>query len=223
MELQLFPEKKIQWLSHTALEEMNRCPRCFWLSYKEKIKLPEGIQSRLANRFDIVLKRYFDGYRKKNKLPPIIEKQLTGKLENPFKEKYFYRFNDHYGFYGKLDECLIDDDKYIPIDFKTASSDPRQKAILDAYQHQIDEYIYLLENNHRSTKRFGYLIFFYPELSDEVHHGFPMVMHIEKVAAHPEKVPLRIEKAIKILESSIPDPADDCPFCNWFEKVKNYY
>ena len=221
--MSLFPEKKIQWLSHTALEEMNRCPRCFWLSYKEKIKLPEGIQSRLANRFDTVLKQYFDSYRKKNLLPPIVEKKLSGKLEKPFKEKYFYRFNDRYGFYGKLDECLVDNDKYIPVDFKTASSDPREKTILDAYQHQIDEYVYLMEKNHRPTSGFGYLIFFYPDLSDEVHNGFPMVMHIMKVTAHPEKVSSRIEKAIKILENSIPDPHQDCSFCGWFNKVRNYY
>jgi len=216
-------EKKIHWLSHSAIEQINRCPRCFWLSYKEKIRLPEGIQSRLANRFDVVLKQYFDGYRKKNLLPPVIEKKLSGKLENPFKEKYFYKINDDYGFWGKLDECLVQDGKYIPVDFKTASSDPREKTILDAYQHQIDEYVYLQENNHRQTKGFGYLIFFYPDLSDEVHNGFPMVMHIKKVTAHPGEVPSRIENAIKILENPIPKSSLNCSFCGWFSKVKKYY
>jgi hypothetical protein len=216
-------EKKIQWLSHTGIEEMSRCPRCFWLSYKERIRLPEGIQSRLANRFDVVLKQYFDGYRKKNILPPIVEKKLPGRLENPLKEKYFHKFNDRYGFWGKFDECLVDDGKYIPIDFKTASSDPREKEILEAYQRQIDEYVYLLENNHRQTAGAGYLIFFYPDLSDEVHNGFPMVMHIKKVTAYPEEVPSRIEKAIKILENSIPTSSEDCSFCGWFERVKEYY
>jgi len=219
----LMTGKKIHWLSHTAIEEINRCPRCFWLSYKEKIRLPEGIQSRLANRFDIVLKQYFDIYRQKNVLPPIVEKKLPGKLENPLKEKYFYKINDDYGFWGKLDECLIDQGKYIPVDFKTASSDPREKEILDAYQHQIDEYVYLMENNRRPTQGFGFLVFFYPDLSDDVHNGFPMVMHIKKVTAHLKQVPSRIEKAIEILENPIPESAEDCSFCSWFNKVKKYY
>ncbi len=223
MELSLFPEKKTNWLSHTALEQLNRCPKCFWLSYKKKIKLPEGIQSRLANRFDIVLKQYFNHYRRQNVLPPIIDKKLPGKLESPFKEKYFLRITDHYGFYGKLDECLVVDNKYIPIDFKTASSDPRDKGILDAYRHQIDEYIFLMENNQRQTAGYGYLIFFFPDLSDTIHHGFPMVMHIEKVVAHPEKVSARIKKAIKVLDGAIPSPSEGCPYCNWFEAVKDYY
>lgn len=32
------------------------CLRCFWLQYKKGIRQPEGIVSRLANRFDTVLK-----------------------------------------------------------------------------------------------------------------------------------------------------------------------
>lgn len=44
------------WLSHTGLETLERCPRCFWLQYKKGIRQPEGIVSRLANRFDTVLK-----------------------------------------------------------------------------------------------------------------------------------------------------------------------
>jgi hypothetical protein len=74
-------QKKIKWLSHSAFEELHRCPRCFWLSYKEGIKLPEGIQSRLANRFDIILKKYFDSYRVKGKLPPLVD----GKIKAHFK------------------------------------------------------------------------------------------------------------------------------------------
>lgn len=216
-------EKKARWLSHTALEEMNRCQHCFWLSQKEKIRLPEGIQSRLANRFDVVLKSYFDRYRVKGTLPPIVEGKLSGKLENPFKEKYFHKLNENYGFWGKLDECLIDHGKYIPVDFKTASSDPREKEILRAYQHQVDEYVYLMENNHLQTAGFGYLIFFFPDFSDEVHNGFPMVLHIVKVMAHPESVPARIKKAIEILENPIPKSSDECSFCGWFDKVRKYY
>jgi hypothetical protein len=217
-------QNKLIWLSHTAIESINRCQRCFWLSYKQKIKLPEGIQSRLANRFDIVIKKYFDFYRNKGELPGVIKNKINGYLESPFKEKYFYQFNDKYGFLGKLDECIVDGDgDYIPVDFKTSSSDPRTKPVLDAYQNQIDEYVFLLEKNKKSTKKFGYLIFFYPDLSDRLHEGFPMIIHIEKITAYPEKVTSRIEKAVKILENDIPANSTDCEFCGWFNQVKNYY
>lgn len=136
------------WLSPSGVEGMKRCPRCFWLQYHKRIRQPEGIVSRLANRFDKVVKSYFDIYRKTGELPPMIEGQVDGKLENPFNETYFYNHDDKYGFYGKLDECLVTaDKKYTPIDHKTSSSDPRQKETLSAYQSQLDAYSFLLELN----------------------------------------------------------------------------
>jgi len=63
-------EDKI-WLSPTGIEGMNRCPRCFWLQYRKRIRQPEGIVSRLANRFDKIIKNYFDIYREIGELPPM--------------------------------------------------------------------------------------------------------------------------------------------------------
>ncbi len=216
-------EKKIHWLSHTAIEGINRCPRCFWLAQIKKIRQPEGIQSRLASRFDIVLKQYFNAYRKKGEVPPLVAGKLEGTLQDPFKEKYFHKINEKYGFWGKLDECLVRDGEFIPVDFKTSSSDPRGKEVLDAYQHQIDAYAFLIQADGKTVAGYGYLIFFYPDLSEEVHNGFPMITEIKKVEAHPENVLKRIEKAIDCLEHKMPDSSPDCVFCNWFNTVKKFY
>jgi CRISPR/Cas system-associated exonuclease Cas4 (RecB family) len=217
-------QKKIKWLSHTALEEMHRCPRCFWLSHKEGIRQPEGIQSRLANRFDVILKKYFDSYRVKGKLPPLVDGKIKGRLQNPFRERYYFRFDNDYGFYGKLDECLIDENgNHIPVDFKTASSDPREKETLSAYQNQIDEYLFLMEENGKKVANFGYLIYFFPEMSIELTNGFPMVIHIVKIERKVKDIKKRIEAAIKILQGPIPQSSPECVFCNWFGKVKRYY
>jgi CRISPR/Cas system-associated exonuclease Cas4 (RecB family) len=217
-------QRKIKWLSHSALEELHRCPRCFWLSYKEGIRQPEGIQSRLANRFDIILKRYFDSYRVKDKLPPLVDGKIKGRLQNPFRERYYFQFNDDYGFYGKLDECLIDEQGFhIPVDFKTASSDPREKETLSAYQNQIDEYLFLMEENGKKVANFGYLIYFFPEMSIELTNGFPMIVHVVKIDRKVKDIRKRIEVAVKILQGSIPDSSPECVFCNWFLRVKKYY
>lgn len=216
-------KSKLQWLSHTAIEMINRCPKCFWLKYNKKIYQPQGIVSRLANRFDIVLKNYFDSYREIGILPPMIEGKIKGILQSPFQERYYHKIDGQYGFYGKLDECIIQDNLYVPIDFKTTSSDPREKEIMEAYQHQIDEYIYLMEVNKKKTTGYGYLIFFFPEFNNEVHNGFPMIMEIVKVEAHPELVEKRIQKAIDILKNPIPDSNPECEYCKWFSSVKKYY
>jgi hypothetical protein len=205
------------WLSHTGIETLARCPRCFWLQYKKGIRQPEGIVSRLANRFDVVLKNYFDGFRNTGNLPPLVEGKLEGKLQNPFQEKYFVRINDKFGFFGKLDECLVNDKgDHIPVDFKTASSDPREKETLSAYQSQIDDYIFLLKEQHYTVAGFGYLVYVFPDMGSKLHDNFPMIIHITKLSGDPEKTKSRIENAIMVLDNPMPNPHESCPFCNWY-------
>lgn len=211
--------KKI-WLSHSGLDILYRCPRCFWLKYRLGISQPEEIVSRLPDRFDRVIKNYFNIFRDTNELPPMIEGKVRGRLEKPFQDVYFYDIDEKYGFYARLDECLVSPEgNYIPIDFKTSSSDPRKNQIFSAYQNQIDEFVFLLEKNNKRTAGFGYLIYFYPAESKELHNGFPMVVHIQKVKAYPEKVEGRFREAIGILEKAIPLPAETCPFCKWYDQL----
>lgn len=209
------------WLSHSGIETLKRCPRCFWLQYKKSIYQPEGIVSRLANRFDNILKNYFNIYRPLGELPPMIKQKIQGKLENPFNEKYFAKIDDQYGFWGKLDECIISENgEYIPVDFKTSSSDPRERPILEAYQSQIDDYLFLMKSSGKKIAGFGYLIFFFPDAGKDLHSGFPMIIHIVKVNGDPLKTQNRIEEAKSFLEKEISPPSKDCPFCSWFDKVK---
>lgn len=212
------------WLSHSGIETRERCPRCFWLQYKKGIYQPEGIVSRLANRFDQVLKNYFNIYREIGELPPMIIDKIRGTLENPFQEKYFAQIDEKYGFWGKLDECLIDENgKYIPVDFKTASSDPRGRTTLAAYQTQIDDYMFLMEKSGKKTAGHGYLIYFFPDDGKLLHDGFPMIMHIVKVEGNPSGTYERILAAKMTLENKIPPPSANCNFCNWFTAVKGEF
>lgn len=209
------------WLSHTGLENLERCPRCFWLQYNKGLRQPEGIVSRLANRFDVVLKNYFDSFRNTQELPPMVTGKLEGKLQNPFQEKYFVRINDDYGFLGKLDECLVNENgEYIPVDFKTSSSDPREKETLSAYQSQIDSYIYIMRENGLKVAGFGYLVYVYPDQSYKLHDGFPMIIHVIKITGDPQNTVKRISNAINVLEGQMPAPKPECPFCGWYEKIK---
>lgn len=204
------------WLSHTSVEVLERCPRCFWLQLNKGLRQPEGIVSRLANRFDAVIKNYFDSYRTTGKLPPMVKGKIDGKLQNPFQEKYFVRINDKYGFYGKLDECLENEmQELTPVDFKTSSSDPREKETLSAYKSQIDDYVFLLSENGKKVTGNGFLIYFFPDLGVELHDGFPMIIHTQKLKGDPGKTKSRIKNAIKILESDMPKSSPECPFCEY--------
>lgn len=207
---------KIIWLSHSGIELLERCPRCFWLQYNKGMYQPEGIVSRLANRFDVVIKRYFDLYRPLGALPPMVEGKVEGKLQCPFQEIYFHRLNEKYGIKGKLDECLVrSDGLHTPVDYKTSSSDPNGKDLLPAYQAQLDAYAFLLESNGKPTSGIGHLIYFYPTESRDLHNGFPMQVTIKTLQTDPLAAHERFQKAIAVLEDSIPGPSGDCPFCAW--------
>jgi CRISPR/Cas system-associated exonuclease Cas4 (RecB family) len=216
-------KEKKTWLSHTALEALNQCPRCFWLSYRLGIRQPEGFTSRLPSRFDQIAKEYFNIFRHKREMPPIVKDTLFGQLEDPFQEVYFYSVDHKYGFYGKLDECLITPEgKYAPIDFKTSSVDPRNKReLFQSYQNQMDAYAFLLEEKGKFSAGFGYLIYFYPDAIKDLEQGVPMVVHLERVETSPKTILERIAKAVNVLESGMPEASEKCPFCQWREKIQN--
>ncbi len=202
---------------------MKRCPRCFWLEKHEGIRQPEGIVSRLANRFDVVIKRYFDLYRPNGELPPMIAGQVEGKLQHPFQEKYWHNLDERYGFYGKLDECLVTGDgKYTPVDHKTASSDPNERELIPAYQFQLDAYAFLLDQNGHKTSGLGHLIYFFPRHGDQLHHGFPMQVTIKTLTTDPGRVLPSIKQAINVLEGPLPPQNPDCVFCQYVERVKKF-
>lgn len=216
------PGKKI-WLSATAMESMRRCPRCFWLQLNMRLYQPEGIVSRLANRFDILIKKYFDLYRGTPDLPPMVAGQMEGRLQNPFQEIYFYTINAKYGFKGKLDECVVrPDGKFTPVDHKTASSDPNTRDLIPAYQFQLDSYAFLLDQNRKPSSGIGHLIYFYPADGKKLHEGFPMQITVKTLETHPERVKPALVEAVKVLDGPLPPAKEDCPFCRYVETVKNF-
>jgi len=213
------PANKRLWLSATAIESMKRCPRCFWLEKREGIRQPEGIVSRLANRFDGVIKQYFDLYRPHGEIPPMIAGQVKGKLQYPFQEKYWHAIDDRYGFFGKLDECLVTTDgKYTPVDHKTSSSDPNGRELIPAYQFQLNAYAFLLERNARPTTGIGHLIYFYPSAGDRLHEGFPMSITVKTLRTDAAAVMPEIRKAITLIEGSMPSPSLECVFCQYVDR-----
>jgi len=210
-------------MSPTAIENSKRCPRCFWLQYNKGLRQPEGIVSRLANRFDGVIKSYFDLYRATGEMPPMIAGQVDGKLQYPFQEAYFYHYNERYGLMGKLDECLITPQgTYTPVDHKTSSSDPNQREMIPAYQVQLDTYALLLEKNHRKSSGIGHLIYFFPGMGKELHQGFPMEITIKTLKTNPQNALTEFLRAIKILEGKMPPSSKGCPFCAWHKEMKKY-
>lgn len=159
-------------LSPSKLNVFNDCPRCFWDANTAKVPKPRGIMASLPGGMDLIMKDYVDQFR--GKLPPGLEGRLPGALfadqERMKKWRYWgtgptYFDNEHQiKLIGALDDCLVDGDIYIPLDWKTKGSEPDDDGS-QYYQTQLDCYNLMLEAQGLKVRDEGWLVYIYPELA----------------------------------------------------------
>lgn len=209
-------------LSPSKLNLFLECPLCFWLS-EQGVHRPSGPFPSLAGGIDRKLKTYFDRYRKEGKLPPEIEGKVDGKLFDDLKLLDVWRNNfkglewkDDNGniLMGAIDDCLVEDGKFIVVDFKTYGGSEIKEEKTEYYQNQLDCYSLLLEKNGYKHPGFAYLIFFMPEEVKE--HGIvKFKIEVKKVKANPANALKTYNAAIKLLEGKRPAKHSKCKFCAW--------
>lgn len=217
-------------LSPSSLNLFLDCPRCFWLDKNKSIKRPRGIFPSLPGGMDSVIKKYFDGYRVNGDMPPEIKGKITGKLfsdlsilekwRNWRKSDLSYEDKELNAILiGALDDCLVENDCYIPLDYKTRGSelkgDPRQY-----YQNQLDCYCLMLEHSGFKTCDMAYLLYYWPE---EVKENGVVKFHVEpiRIETDIESAKKIVKDAAKILSSPVPDPTPNCDYCNLVASRKN--
>lgn len=215
--------KKIK-LSPSALSILKDCPRCFWLDKVRYIKRPRGIFPSLPGGMDLVIKKYFDIYRKKNELPQELEGKIEGKLFTDIKtlEKWrSWRTTDLYYedtktgavLSGALDDCLTLNGTYIPLDYKTRGSGLKSDPAI-YYQTQLDSYSLMLESKGFKSAGFAYLLYYWPE---EVRENGMVRFAVEpfKIQTDTSSVKKIIADAVKILGGDIPEPSPQCEYCSF--------
>ncbi|OQX84713.1 MAG: hypothetical protein B6D55_08540 [Candidatus Omnitrophica bacterium 4484_70.2] len=158
-------------LSPHTLTLFLECPRCFWFHMVKgkDFYRPETPSSTLPRGMDNLIKRYFDDYRKRKELPPEIS-HLNARLvdEETIKKWRHWRtglvFKDESGssLYGALDECVIEEDFYIPLDYKTRGFSLKEDSA-SFYVFQMSCYNFLLEKNGYKVKDYAYLVFYIPQ------------------------------------------------------------
>lgn len=217
-------------LSPSSLNIFLDCPRCFWLEKNRDIRRPRGIFPSLPGGMDTVIKKYFDGYRLKNELPPEIEGMVTGKLfpDIAMLEKWRSWKNTNLCYKdtslavclsGALDDCLIENNLHIPLDYKTRGyelrGDPRKY-----YQTQLDCYCLMLKGSGYEIMDIAYLLYYWPL---EVREDGVVKFHVE-----PIKIETNVESAKKIVKdaalslySPMPESSQDCEYCNLVQTRKN--
>lgn len=112
-------------LSNSTLGIYAECKRCFWLHMNRNIRRPRGIYPSLPTGMDLIIKKYFNVYRIKGKIPPLIAGKVKGKLADINLNLNFTDRENDLKIIGRLDDCLFMDGVYIPLDHKTRGSLPK--------------------------------------------------------------------------------------------------
>ena len=171
----------------------------------------------------MVIKTYFDRYRTDGKLPPEINGKVQGCLFTDIavlgKWRNWRTTNLRYedkalnaSLSGALDDCLVEDNCYIPLDYKTRGSqlkeDPRKY-----YQTQLDCYCLMLEASGYKTKGVAYLAYYWPL---EVKEGGIVQFHVEPIMIETKLDSARkiFTNAVNLLSSDIPPASQACEYCN---------
>jgi len=209
-------------LSPSALSLFKECPRCFWLHYKQDVKRPSGAFPSITGGMDRVIKDYFDTYR--GALPPELEGKIKGNLIPDVELLKKWRhwksgleyIDDSIGakIYGALDDCLVDDGVYIPLDYKTRGSAPKSGDSEKYYQTQLDTYALVLKVNGYPVGDVAYLIYYFPEKAEN--HGV-VKFNIQPVElnASPDNAKMLFEEAVSVLKADVPGTNKSCDFCSW--------
>ncbi len=203
-------------LSASTLKLFQECPRCFWLHINKRIERPRGPFPSLPSGIDRVLKVYFDAYREKGILPPLIDGRLKGTLATHPLTLGFNDEKTQARLWGKLDDCVVlPNQRLAPLDHKTRASIPDDVSYTERYyKFQMDVYTLLLERNGYSTSRSAYVIYYAPT-DGSLHEGFPFTVAVHPIGTDPETAYAIFFEACQCLRAGLPQSGATCEFCRW--------
>ena len=173
---------------------------------------------------DLVIKDYFDKYREKNELPPELQGKIDAKLfhDHALLNKWrnwrtgleYKDENLGVTLFGALDDCLEDNGKYMPLDYKTRGFPPKDGDSEKYYGNQLDCYALLLQENGYPVGDYGYLVYYFPEHVEENGTVIFNVKPIE-LKIDPNRARKTLKDAIKLLSGPVPAHHSECEYCIW--------
>jgi len=218
-------------LSPSSLNLFLECPKCFWLRQNKGIHRPSGPFPSLPSGMDNLIKKYFDYYRLRGKLPP----ELRGKVGSAelfpdveMLDKWrnwrtgLTYVNEESGatLSGAIDDLMVEGDKYVVADYKTRGYDVKPGGE-KFYQNQLDQYALLLEKNNMPPTNFAWLIYWIPKNiipTEEVANnmvGVSFEIVLKKVTTDTSRALEVFKAAIGLLNGPMPQSHSNCSFCSW--------
>jgi CRISPR/Cas system-associated exonuclease Cas4 (RecB family) len=175
----------------------------------------------LPRGMDGLIKKHFDKYRSSAKLPPELEGKINARpvgqemLDRWRNWRTGLRYEEEgVSLIGALDECFLEGEVYIPVDYKTRGYELKDNTA-GYYQNQLDVYTLLLQKNGFKTNNVAYLVFYVLEsLSDNGMARFDI--QLIKIDTDTQKAYKVFKEAGGLLQrASPPQKNPKCKFCSW--------
>ncbi len=209
-------------LSPSAINLIEECPRCFWLTQHKVWKRPQGIFPSLPSGMDSILKAHFDKFMKKGTLPPELcnNKECKDmKLFDDEEKLKVWRSNfkgiswtDKEGneLHGAVDNLLTKGKKLIVLDYKTRGYALKDDTA-EHYRFQQNIYNFLLRKNGYETEDFFFLLFYIPKHVTETGE-IVFDNQLVKMSVDVKSAEKTWKKALKLLNSDCPKKS--CEWCD---------
>ena len=228
-------------ISRTGVEQYMKCPRCFVLQYKHRIRL-DSLPFTLNSAVDNLCKNEFDHYRKLKEPHPMFKDngidavpfdhpKMDEWREN-FKGIRYINEEEGYNFGGAVDdiwqkpngELIISDVKSTAkkvFDWdKTWSEWDYPKA----YKRQLEIYQWLFRRNGFEVAKEAYLVYF-NGLKNEpfFNQELKFELHVIKLECDDSWVEEKLLEAVNLLKSDeFPPPSESCDVCSYLKQRWNF-
>lgn len=222
-------------LSRTKIELFQRCPRCFWLSVKAKVKQPSGPPFSLNIAVDHLFKNEFDAYRGGSVVPPRLAAAGIQCIPaaHPELQKWRHNFtgvsarHDSTGLelFGAIDDLWVDrQGVHYVADYKATSK--ASEVNLDAdwqisYKRQAEFYQWLLRRNNLQISDRAWFVYTNAIKDDapfnDVLRFTTKLIPYDGDDSWVEPVLESISACLS--QSSAPVRGNDCEYCEYVEKV----
>lgn len=220
-------------VSRSKIELFMECPSCFYIDRVLGTSRPPGYPFALNSAVDYLLKQEFDIHRSNGEPHPLIEKYKVDAKPVPHEDLDDWR-NNFVGvqylhkktnllFFGAIDDLWINSkDEYIVVDYKSTSKNEDitelDKDWQDSYKRQMEIYQWLLRKNDYKVSDTGYFVYCNGNTDKE---AFDAKLEFDVTLIPYEGDDSWIEDTIKHLKKcldseSIPEPGDDCDYCDYF-------
>jgi hypothetical protein len=183
---------------------------------------PRGIVPTISTGVDLAAKAYFNLYRGKDTMPPLLNGKIPGHLAQVLPTWLVYENpSSPYKIVGKIDELAeVSPKVFAVVDHKTRDKMPEE--VHRAHQLQMDVYTWLLEHNGWKTNRNAYLVYYLPgEFADT---GTPLLVDVKAFSTDPDRGKSVYDSAVKLLSKDTPPPSHElCEYCIWAKKYSGAY